>query len=203
MQRVGWVVMVVLSSLVAAYVAILLLMPQLGPPFLNEMRSSRPLAMYAHFAGGMWALAVGPWQFHQRLRDRALSWHRWLGRSYVLAVGLGGLGALSLAPFAQTGVVASIGFGALGGLWLWFTAAAFRQIRRGNREAHRQWMVRSFALTLAAVTLRVYLPFSFAAQVPFEAAYPTIAWLCWVPNLIVAEWYLKRRRGLPSAQTST
>ena len=47
--------------------------------------------------------------------------------------------------------------------------------------------MRNFALTFAAVTLRVYLPTSMALGVPFESAYPLIAWLCWVPNLLVAE----------------
>ena len=49
-------------------------------------------------------------------------------------------------------------------------------------------MVRSYALTLAAVTLRFYLPASLANGLPFEAVYAVIAWACWVPNLIVAEW---------------
>lgn len=48
-------------------------------------------------------------------------------------------------------------------------------------------MVRNFALTLAAVTLRIYLPASMIAGIEFEVAYPYIAWLCWVPNLVAAE----------------
>jgi hypothetical protein len=51
-------------------------------------------------------------------------------------------------------------------------------------------MVRNFVPAFAAVTLR--LPGSMAAGVPFGLAYPVIAWLCWVPNLIVAEWVLRR-----------
>jgi len=54
-------------------------------------------------------------------------------------------------------------------------------------------MTRSYALTFAAVTLRIYLPLSQVAGIPFEPAYQTIAWLCWVPNLIVAEWLILRR----------
>ena len=64
---------------------------------------------------------------------------------------------------------------------------AFVRIRQGNRVDHRRWMIRSYALTLAAVTLRLYLPASFGLGVPFASAYPVIAWICWVPNLIVAE----------------
>jgi hypothetical protein len=53
-------------------------------------------------------------------------------------------------------------------------------------------MVRSFSLTLGAVTLRIYLPVSLALGVPFEVAYPIIAWAAWVPNLMVGEWLLRR-----------
>ena len=52
-------------------------------------------------------------------------------------------------------------------------------------------MVRSYALTLAAVTLRIYLPASQVAGVSFTIAYPVIAWLCWVPNLLLAQWFLR------------
>ncbi|MNL75568.1 hypothetical protein D3C87_2013940 [compost metagenome] len=58
---------------------------------------------------------------------------------------------------------------------------------RGDRVAHRRWMIRSIALTLAAVTLRIQIPVSMMLDIPFDTAYPVIAWLCWVPNLVVAE----------------
>ena len=51
-------------------------------------------------------------------------------------------------------------------------------------------MIRSYALCLAAVMLRVYLPLFGVLGVPFESSYPAISWLCWVPNLIVAEWWI-------------
>jgi hypothetical protein len=54
-------------------------------------------------------------------------------------------------------------------------------------------MIRCFALALAAVTLRNELPMLLlAARLSFHAAYITVSWLCWVPNLIVAEWWLRR-----------
>jgi hypothetical protein len=49
-------------------------------------------------------------------------------------------------------------------------------------------MIRSYALCFAAVTLRIWLPlFQFALGLEFIFAYRIIAWLCWVPNLVVAE----------------
>jgi hypothetical protein len=58
-------------------------------------------------------------------------------------------------------------------------------------------MIRSYALTFAAVMLRIYLPLSQVYGIPFEPAYQTIAWLCWVPNLIVAEWLILRQQLTP------
>jgi hypothetical protein len=73
---------------------------------------------------------------------------------------------------------------------------AYRAIRARQVQRHHVWMLRSFALTLAAVTLRIYLPISQLAGASFENAYAAIAWLCWVPNLLFAE-YLAGRRALP------
>ncbi len=51
-------------------------------------------------------------------------------------------------------------------------------------------MLRNFALTFAAVTLRIYLNVFAAIGVDFSESYPVVAWLAWVPNLILIEWYL-------------
>ena len=51
-------------------------------------------------------------------------------------------------------------------------------------------MIRNFALSFAAVTLRLYLPPVFIFQLPFESSYAVIAWICWVPNLLVAQWLI-------------
>jgi hypothetical protein len=55
-------------------------------------------------------------------------------------------------------------------------------------------MMRCFAITFAAVTLRLYLGLFAVIAVPFDAAYPVVAWLSWVPNLILVEWYLALKR---------
>ena len=152
------------------------------------------ITLATHLAGGLVALAIGPWQLNSRLRTRAISWHRWMGRSYVVAVLICGLGALRLAPLSQAGLVTHVGFGLLAILWLTATALAYFRIRRGDHIGHREWMIRSYSLTLAAITLRSYLALSQVAGIPFADAYQAIAWFCWVPNLVVAEWVVLRRR---------
>jgi uncharacterized membrane protein len=191
-RRAGWTLMTVLATAIALYAAVVLLRPGFGPPFVADRRAVMPLALSAHLAGGLLALALGPWQLSGRLRQRALGAHRWMGRGYVVAVTVGALGGLALARFSMGGFVTHVGFGLLAVLWVSSTLRAYARIRAGDQVEHRRWMIRSYALTLAAVTLRIYLPLSQLAGIPFDEAYQAISWACWVPNLVVTEWLLLR-----------
>jgi len=118
-----------------------------------------------------------------------------MGRVYLTAVLIGGTGGFMLATMAVGGLVARVGFVLLAALWLYSGTQAYLAIRRGDVENHRQWMVRNFSLTFAAVTLRIHLGILTAGfGYSFDEAYPTVAWLSWVPNLVIAEWFLVRRR---------
>jgi hypothetical protein len=64
---------------------------------------------------------------------------------------------------------------------------------RRDIPTHRAWMVRSYALIYAAVTLRIALPLLVIAFGDFLPAYRAVAWLSWVPNLLWAEWHVRRR----------
>jgi len=187
-RKIGWVVMIVLAAIIAAYAIAVLILPAMRPPFLQQRFVTMPLAATLHLAGAAVALLAGALQHNARLRGRFLDLHRWTGRVYVLAVLLGGAAALRLALVSEGGLPAHVGFGFLAVLWLLTTGQAYRFIRAGDQDSHRRWMIRSYALTFAAVTLRIYLPLSQVAGIPFEPAYQTIAWLCWVPNLVLAEW---------------
>ncbi len=150
------------------------------------------IAFYQHiFLGGV-ALLSGWSQFNERFRNRNLAIHRALGKIYVIVCLLSGSAGLYLAFYATGGWVAGLGFGGLAVSWLVTTSMAYYSIRNKEIVKHQQWMIRSYALTFAAVTLRVYLPLSQIAQIDFIDAYRVIAWVCWVPNLLVAEWMIKR-----------
>jgi uncharacterized membrane protein len=147
-----------------------------------------------HIAGGMGALLAGPWQFSEKLRARALNFHRWLGRFYLAEVALGSIFGFAMATVSKEGMATHLGFGALAVLWFFSGLQAYRMARRLDIPAHRNWMTRNFALTLAAVTLRIYLPLMlFLLHWSFRQAYITVSWLCWVPNLLIAEWFVRRR----------
>jgi uncharacterized membrane protein len=150
-----------------------------------------------HIAGGMGALLTGPWQFSEKLRARALNFHRWLGRFYLLEVALGSIAGFVMATVSEEGLPTHLGFGALAVLWFFTGLQAYLKVRSGNIAAHRQWMIRNFALTLAAVTLRNYMPLMlFALHWSFRSTYITVSWLCWIPNLLIAEWLIRRQTSL-------
>jgi len=156
-------------------------------------RYIRPLRL--HIAGGIGALLAGPWQFSQKLRSRNINLHRWLGRFYLVEIVLGAIGGLAMSLVSEEGLATHLGFGMLAVLWFVTGLQAYRSVKKGQIELHRQWMIRNFALTLAAVTLRIELPFMLAAlRWPFSRAYIIVAWLCWVPNAMVAEWMISRRK---------
>lgn len=194
-RRIGWWGMLLLATGVAAYAGLGLLMPAARTPFVQNLFANTPVAVGAHLAGGLVAIVLGALQVNSRLRKRYLSGHRWIGRVYVIAVAVGGTAGLILALNSYGGLVTHFGFGLMAVCWLASTGIAYRHIRNGDINAHRAWMLRSYALTLAAVTLRVYLPLSQIAGIEFSEAYPAIAWLCWVPNLLVVEWFILGRRS--------
>ena len=167
-----------------------------------------PLAgLYVHaFSGGI-ALIIGPFQFISRLRTRRPTLHRWMGRIYLVAILFGGLSAFLIAPGMISGLVGEFGLILLGMLWLWTGWSAYRNIRAGNKNIHREWMIRNYALTFSAVTLRLWLGTLIGTQIPFletkyagdfdalcVEVYQVVMWLAWVPNLIVAEMIVQRRR---------
>jgi hypothetical protein len=128
------------------------------------------------------------------IQGRLLTLPLALGGAYVASVIVGGAAALVLATQSIGGLVTPVGFALLAALWITSTLIAFRHVRTGRLERHRAWMLRSYALTLAAVTLRIDLPLSLAAGLPYEPSYQAIAWLCWVPNLVVVERVVLRPR---------
>jgi uncharacterized membrane protein len=200
----GYVTLFVLSLGVAGYAAVAYSLFPVGAMVHPDMRAAfeaQRAAVYAHVFASAVALVLGPFQFSTQLRSNYPSLHRVSGRLYLgVGVLVGGLAGLTLSMHAHGGIVGRLGFAVLALAWLTTGLRAYRAIRRRDIPAHHRWIVRNFALTFAAVTLRLWLPGSVAAGVPFGLAYPVIAWLCWVPNLIVAEWVLQRTPD-PASQT--
>lgn len=196
--RVGVALATVLCLGVGGYamVAVATDFAVLGP---EVVRDGVHPALATHVATAGFALLLLPWQLWPVVRRRVPRLHHWLGRVYAVAAVLGGTSGVAAALVAPLDVVTTLGFGALGALWVATTVRAVQLARLGDLPAHRDWALRSFALGFAAVTLRLWLPLLLASGLAFGQAYAVVAWLCWVPNLALAERAVRARRATPEA----
>jgi hypothetical protein len=195
----GWVIMTLACIFITLVVSrYLTFNPEVYFPEQRATYLRREFVLGVHVLSGMIALLIGPFQFVGRIRRRFVRVHRFMGASYVAsATGLG-VSGLILAPTAYTGLVASVGFTVLDLAMLFTTWTAVRMIFANRFGDHRRWMIRSFSLILAGVMLRVWVPIYGAlaaagiVDFSFETAYAAIAWLCWVPNLLLAIWFTRK-----------
>jgi len=169
--------------------------------FVQDKRNQMSLSelwyamIYIHAGSAIIAICLGWMQFISRFRSGAFRLHKAIGRVYSACVVIAGLTGIFLSFYATGGIVSGIGFLILSLLWLYTLAKGIKAIVvEKNPLEHRRWMTRNYALTFAAVTLRIYLPlcmmiFGFEY---FNDYYRVIAWACWVPNLVVAEMLLRR-----------
>lgn len=196
LKKVGWTVMAVLALFMFLFASIYL---TLNPEVYFEKQKAVYLAhtsgILIHIIGAMLAIIIGPFQFlPQSITKRYLKLHRWLGKIYMLGILFGGLGGLYMAFLAYGGFIARLGFAILAILWLLSGYMAYKHICTRKIQPHRRWMIRNYALTFAAVTLRLWQVVFELVGVEFTQAYIIVAWLSWIPNLIVAEWTIGQIR---------
>ena len=147
------------------------------------------LSFYAHIFPSLMILAGGLTQFSNFLLKKLPFVHIWVGRAYVaLVLVISAPAALFMSFYAEGGVIAKIGFVALSLLWWVTTFMGYWKIRNRKIEVHKMWMIRSYALTLSAVSLRVLQYFN-SAYLFIEplSFYTFLSWFSWIGNLVVAE----------------
>ncbi|WP_246362928.1 DUF2306 domain-containing protein [Paenibacillus alba] len=159
--------------------------------------------LYAHIITAVLALVIGPFQlFLKPTSLKRVKRHRMLGYTYVLSVSISGLVSVYLSLYATGGWVAGLGFLLLDVLWVSVTWISVNKVAvLGDIQAHKEWMLRSYALTFAAVTLRLWLPVLLILyDGSFIAAYHVVAWLCWIPNLLFIETVIRFRQKRNSSK---
>jgi len=155
-------------------------------PIMKANFKLHSIGIYFHIFPSLIALVLGPIQFNEKFRTSKTHLHRFIGKVYLLCVLIGGLSGLYMAQFSFGGTISHLGFALLAILWIFTGYKAYSSIIRKMIVAHYHWMIINFALTLAAVTLRIGLGIGFGSGMPFEVFYPYLAWLCWVPNLLIS-----------------
>jgi uncharacterized membrane protein len=192
----AWCALVLFAS-VNSILAMRYLLPHVpfAAPLPNLKLHRIALAIHASCAGI--ALLIGPFQIVEGFRVRWTKLHRRLGWVYAGAVAPGAISAMPLALHASFGPITGSGFFVLAVLWLFVTGTALWMVIQREFESHRRWMLRSYALTAAAITLRIMLPVSAVIGFPAAPSYRAIAWMCWLLNLVIIEVYLNFRRDSP------
>lgn len=197
-NKVSWLVFVVLANAVGLYpLTYFIIDRQFG---LLGSKSPELLAntfwnigFYGHILLGGLALFVGWAQFSKKLRNANIKMHRNVGKVYIVSVMISGICGVYIAFNATGGLVASLGFICLGLIWLFTTIKAYIAVRNKDISLHKGFMIYSYAACFAAVTLRIWLPILNIIFEDFTIAYRIVAWLCWVPNLIFAFFWVRKR----------
>ena len=150
-----------------------------------------------HITTGMVAILTGPVQLWLGLSDRYPAIHRRLGSVYLGAVAVSSVAAYYLALHTDGGWVFGSGLAGLATAWLVTSSLALLAIKRHLYEQHKEWMVRSYVVTLGFVTFRILfsaLEASGVGTLPEQLG--VAAWFCWSVPLLVTEAVLQGRRIL-------
>ena len=161
----------------------------------------RRYGLLVHIAGGSVALLVGPLQLWLGETRSKLSWHRTLGTVYLLGVAVGVAGGYYLAFTIPSGWVYAAGLFTLACAWTITTGMAYLAIRRRAIDQHREWMIRSYVVTLSFVVFRAVVAALGALEIgSLDERLTFAAWVGWAVPLLVLEpclqWRRLRRVGL-------
>lgn len=150
---------------------------------------------YIHVYSAIFCLIAGFTQFNSFILKNHTRLHRYIGKFYVLIVLiLAAPSGFYIGLYANGGLYSKISFVFLSLLWFYFTYKGFIEIKSGRVNSHKNFMLRSFALTFSAITLRLWkviLVYLFHPA-PMDL-YQLIAWLGWIPNLIFVEFYILKQ----------
>ena len=164
------------------------------------------IGFYAHVFTSVFVLLAGAFQFSKYLIFKFPKFHRWVGKTYIwLVLFVSGPGAMAMAIHANGGFPARSSFVLQTIMWFIFTGGAWYYAVKKKFTKHAEMMLLSYSLTFAAVTLRVLKIIFTLLEVKFTRpvdAYISVAWLSWVPNMIIAallihfgliRWYFRKK----------
>ena len=146
------------------------------------------IAFYIHVFTSILALLAGFTQFNKSFIKTDM--HRIVGKLYIIVILLlAGPTGFIMGILANGGIISIVSFVLLSLLWWRYTYKAFQYVRLKQYELHSKYMFRSYALTLSAITLRLwkFIIVNYITELPPMELYQVVSWLGWVPNLIVAE----------------
>ncbi|QIY91683.1 DUF2306 domain-containing protein [Chryseobacterium gallinarum] len=124
------------------------------------------------------------------------NFHKNTGKMYIFLILIfAAPSGIYMGIFANGGLLSKISFIILGILWWFSTCKAYKLARQKRFKEHRQWMWRSFAFTLSAITLRMWKVIIVYLLHPNPMdVYQIIAWLGWIPNIFLIEYLITKKQ---------
>lgn len=147
------------------------------------------IAFFAHVYTAILVFVAGILQFPAFIRKRLPALHRWSGRIYAYGIiMIAGPAGLVMGFYGNGGPISQTAFCVLAILWITFTWKGVSAAISRNIASHKRWMYRSYALTLSAISLRLWkwLLVALFEPKPMDV-YHVVAWLGWTGNLLIAE----------------
>lgn len=142
--------------------------------------------LYTHAYSGGIAILIGWLQFYKNLQTKYKMWHRTIGRIYMISALICAVSGFYIAFYAIGGTVSVLGFIMVAILYFYTTLQGFLFIRKRDIKAHQNMMTYSYAICLAAVSLRLMTTISQIVGWDYITSYQVISWLAWLPNIGVA-----------------
>ncbi|MEO7433601.1 MAG: DUF2306 domain-containing protein [Dokdonella sp.] len=163
-----------------------------GPAYLLFV--TRREWLWAHLAGGTLTVLLGPFQFLSQVRMSYPAIHRWTGRTYLLAMLVGAVGAAGLIATTPAGPGIQVAFAATELAWLFTALMGFTAIRNRKPQVHRRWMIRNYIVTFVFVAFRAALLVPGVMTLgPPSVMIPALLWISWVVPLLAYEWWAGRQ----------
>lgn len=199
-----WIFAIVI--LYASYLLILLSLPYVVmQPNIDFLKTKQliyhidiwRISFYTHVFSSPIIIISGLLQFNHYIIHRKKKLHRILGYAYVITIlFISGPSALIMGAYANGGYATQISFVILASVWIISTALSVYYIRKVELATHLNWMLRSYALTLSAVTLRfyAYLFDVVNLNLPPKETYILLSYISWIPNLIVVELLIRFKK---------
>jgi uncharacterized membrane protein len=202
-----WVLTVILALLVG-YIPISYLLNGINEGYL-ELKTQAVLSsetwyffLYTHIISGGISILIGWIQFSKKIQQKYLNLHRNIGKTYLVSALICSLSGIYVGFYATGGFISAAGFITVACIYFYTTLQGFLSIKKGQIIQHQNFMTYSYAVCLSAVSLRLATPTAYLLGLDYTSSYQVIAWMAWIPNLMIAYWINKNNRGLEVLNTN-
>ncbi|ACT04725.1 DUF2306 domain-containing protein [Paenibacillus sp. JDR-2] len=206
MKKSWWILLLLSIAIMLPFVIPYLALNPASSRIEVSSRTIQYPALVSHIILAFIAMLAGFLQFHRTLRRNKPSLHILLGKVYIGSVFLSGGLALIVSCY-EPDFGRTLSFLFLDLLWLVTTAMGYRSARKRDLQSHKQWMIRSLAMTLTAVSARALVPLLILLYLllhrfalpdgrmgMIEDVLDNNIWAALIVNFVIVEWFIRRTK---------